>query len=133
MLSSIAGESKVGHLMPSHGIMSTVMPSYLTPGIQSHISFPQWLGKQSSARKARRLNLELDLRTKQTTMNASPLAFRLDYVPALTRSLAIPLITKKQDGIDEAIDLIHTICQDGLRCITRAWLFLERRISTGEY
>eukprot|EP00172_Hildenbrandia_rubra_P001471 Plantae.Rhodophyta-Hildenbrandia_rubra.ctg20246.p1 GENE.Plantae.Rhodophyta-Hildenbrandia_rubra.ctg20246~~Plantae.Rhodophyta-Hildenbrandia_rubra.ctg20246.p1 ORF type:complete len:725 (+),score=119.67 Plantae.Rhodophyta-Hildenbrandia_rubra.ctg20246:1578-3752(+) len=108
LCSSILREQQRWDLMPSHGLLSTVLPSRLAPGLAGRINFPQWLGKQSSARKSRRLTMELDLHTKATTLCASPRAFRLDYVPALTRRLVTPQLLKKQDGIPEVIEIMET-------------------------
>ena len=46
-------------LLPNYGTLSSVAPCILADGTASYPGFPQWLGKNSSARKAKRLIREL--------------------------------------------------------------------------
>ena len=46
-------------LLPNFGIFSSVAPCLTVSGRSLYPNFPQWLGKNSSARKAKRLVREL--------------------------------------------------------------------------
>jgi replication factor C subunit 1 len=47
------------NLLPNYGVLSSVAPCQLIKGRCNYPGFPQWLGKNSSARKSKRLIREL--------------------------------------------------------------------------
>ena len=47
------------NLLPNYGILSSVAPTQIIKGRCNYPGFPQWLGKNSSANKSKRLIREL--------------------------------------------------------------------------
>ncbi|KAI5951893.1 rfc1 [Candida jiufengensis] len=87
-------------LLPFHGLLSTVKPSFEIAGsVTGRLNFSSWLGKNSSQLKFQRILQELHYHTRiQTSTTKTEL--RTDYL--------YPLFTKindhlKQDKVDEAI------------------------------
>lgn len=46
-------------LLPNYGVLSSIAPTMIIKGRCNYPGFPQWLGKNSSSRKAKRLLREL--------------------------------------------------------------------------
>ena len=52
-------QNQAWSLLPNYGVLSSVAPTLIIKGRCNYPGFPQWLGKNSSARKAKRLLREL--------------------------------------------------------------------------
>jgi len=75
--------------------------------------FPQWLGKNSSQNKQRRLLGELHLHaTASTHFTANRFALRESYLPLLRQALTAPMRSSKdgdgKSGIPGVLELMHT-------------------------
>lgn len=53
-------------LLPNYAVLSSVGPCILSSGSCSYPGFPQWLGKNSSARKSKRLIRELKQKVSES-------------------------------------------------------------------
>ena len=74
-------------LLPDIGLLSSVAPSFMISGKCSFPAFPQWLGKNSSQRKAMRQIRELK---HLMTVNAQAprRSLQSEFVPLILRMLA---------------------------------------------
>eukprot|EP01041_Mallomonas_annulata_P001643 gene1643-3182_t len=70
-------------------------------------SFPQWLGKNSSTGKARRLTNEIVVHT-MLAIGQGFLGVRTDYIPFLRHILLQPLLSRGSDGVDEVVALLES-------------------------
>ena len=78
-------------LMPTHAVMSSVAPAWLMSagGLGGQVTFPVWLGRNSTRLKMARLTREMH--TAMTLASPSPLSsFTSDVVPALRSRLIDP-------------------------------------------
>ena len=69
-------------LLPNYGILSSVGPCILANGTTGYPGFPQWLGKNSSARKAKRLIRELKQKMTES-ISANQYAIQHEVIPFL--------------------------------------------------
>lgn len=91
-------------LLPFHGIMSTVKPSYEVAGqITGRLNFSSWLGQNSKQMKYQRMLQELQYHTRVKTSTTKQ-ELRLDYLDALWQKIVKPLCDSGEDGFDEAIE-----------------------------
>ncbi|KAF6063531.1 Replication factor RFC1 C terminal domain family protein [Candida albicans] len=91
-------------LLPFHGIMSTVKPSYEIAGqITGRLNFSSWLGQNSKQMKYQRMLQELQYHTRVRTSTTKQ-ELRLDYLDALWQKIVKPLCDSGEDGFDEAIE-----------------------------
>ncbi|CAJ0824433.1 15632_t:CDS:10 [Entrophospora sp. SA101] len=86
----IHGSQQQWSLMPFHGMVSTVIPSYYSCG-RGQYHFPSWLGQNSKAMRNKRAlsKIQSKLRLK---CNANKDEILMDYIPALLTKLYHPLI-----------------------------------------
>ncbi|KAI8868412.1 DNA replication factor C, large subunit [Ramicandelaber brevisporus] len=95
-------------LMPVHGAMSCIIPSFYVNGYNGGVmyTFPNWLGKNSSAQKGKRLVRELQLRSRLVT-GANSIETRLDYWNTFSDRFIIPLANADSpESTDEAVDSV---------------------------
>ncbi|CAJ0647212.1 4967_t:CDS:10 [Entrophospora sp. SA101] len=95
----IHGSQQQWSLMPFHGMVSTVIPSYYSCG-RGQYHFPSWLGQNSKAMRNKRAlsKIQSKLRLK---CNANKDEILMDYIPALLTKLYHPLIG---DNVIDCLD-----------------------------
>jgi replication factor C subunit 1 len=93
-------------LMPAISVLACTLPGHVvTGGLNGRPMFPSFLGNMSKGTKNRKVVRELEMRVKAVgTSSGSARAFRLDYIPVLTMTMATPLIKNGQDAIPEVIE-----------------------------
>lgn len=90
-------------LLPFHGIMSTVKPSYEVAGqITGRLNFSSWLGQNSKQMKYQRMLQELQYHTRVRTSTTKQ-ELCLDYLDALWQKVVKPIYDNGEEGFDEAI------------------------------
>lgn len=91
-------------LLPFHGVMSSVKPSFETAGTFSQrINFTSWLGQNSKTMKFNRILLDLHYHTVLRTLTNKD-QFRLYYIPLFIKKLALPLVHEGEAGIESVIE-----------------------------
>lgn len=91
-------------LLPFHGLLSSVKPSYEVAGqLTGRINFSAWLGQNSKQMKFQRMLQELQYHTRIRTSTTKQ-ELRLDYMNPLWVKLNYPLKKYGKDGIDETIE-----------------------------
>lgn len=99
-------------LLPNFGVCSTIAPCLLTKGTTFYPRFPEWLGKNSSQRKAKRLIRELK-KVMAHHAQASRMEIQNEYTEILL--LSIYKLLKKyerdsnKDHITEAIEFMKDL------------------------
>ena len=99
--------------MPVHAVLSSVAPGYLMSagGVQGGMSFPTWLGQNSSRMKRQRLIRDMKM-AMSLTAPASFTDYVTNYLPALRIELIEPF---KQQSTDDAVTAVcDTLDQLGL-------------------
>lgn len=93
-------------LLPFHGIMSTVKPSYEVAGqVLGRLNFSSWLGQNSKQMKYQRMLQELQYHTRVRTSTTKQ-ELRLDYLDTLWEKISKPINELGSDGLDEAIEVM---------------------------
>eukprot|EP00698_Gefionella_okellyi_P019575 TRINITY_DN6014_c0_g1_i1.p1 TRINITY_DN6014_c0_g1~~TRINITY_DN6014_c0_g1_i1.p1 ORF type:complete len:899 (-),score=233.47 TRINITY_DN6014_c0_g1_i1:479-3175(-) len=93
-------------LMTGHALLSCARPATLTCGtLRGMITFPQWLGKNSSTSKHMRLLNEVSTHAR-TSISGDRNSVNLEYVPVLARVLADPLLKQGAAGAQEVVDFL---------------------------
>lgn len=91
-------------LLPFHGLMSTVKPSYEVAGqVTGRLNFSAWLGQNSKQMKYQRMLQELQYHTRVKTSTTKQ-ELRLDYLNPLWVKLNIPIKQQGEAGIDQTIE-----------------------------
>lgn len=99
-------ERQSWNLLPSAAMYASVIPGeYMRGSLPQMVSFPSWLGKNSTTGKTDRILQELRTHMSLST-SANKLSLNLDYLPYLRKFLTQPLVVKENDGIPEVIDLM---------------------------
>jgi replication factor C subunit 1 len=88
-------------LLPAQAAFSCRVGSIIK-GFQAFPQFPQWLGKNSTTGKFKRLTQELVLHSS-LAIGQGFSAVRMEYVPYLRSMLMKPLLTKGAEGAEEVI------------------------------
>ncbi|KAI5959011.1 rfc1 [Candida pseudojiufengensis] len=90
-------------LLPFHGLLSTIKPSFEIAGnLKGRLNFSSWLGQNSKQMKFQRILQELQYHTRIKTSTTKQ-ELRLDYLYPLYIKIHLPL--KNGDvGINEAIE-----------------------------
>jgi len=91
-------------LLPFQAAMTVRVGSHTRGGL-GFPKFPEWLGKNSTSNKRRRLLGDLAMHLSSTVSGGQE-AIRLNYAPVLRRRLLTPLIEKGVDGVQETIDML---------------------------
>lgn len=94
-------------LLPFLGMVSTVIPCALLRGRAGKVDFPEWLGKNSTASKEKRLLKEIQIHMSAKTAGAGKAEILLDYIPSLAVPLLRPLQERGKDGIDEVLQVME--------------------------
>lgn len=93
-------------MLPVQAMFSSVLPGeYMEGSLSTQVNFPGWLGKYSKTQKRSRLAQEVHNHTRIRT-SGSRLAVRLDYAPFLLKNIVQPMIDDKNDGIEEALNVM---------------------------
>ncbi|XP_074655987.1 replication factor C subunit 1-like isoform X2 [Tubulanus polymorphus] len=93
-------------LLPLQGVYSTVIPGTVMAGhMTSQISFPGWLGKNSTTRKTDRIIQELNFHMR-LKISADKRALNLDYRPHLKHALTKPLFGDDSTRVGEVVALL---------------------------
>ena len=91
-------------LLPFHGLMSTVKPSFEVAGqVTGRLNFSAWLGQNSKQMKYQRMLQELQYHTRVKTSTTKQ-ELRLDYLNPLWVKLNIPIKQQGVAGIDQTIE-----------------------------
>lgn len=99
-------ENQSWSLLPSAAMYASVIPGeYMRGSLPQMVSFPSWLGKNSTTGKTDRILQELRTHMSLPT-SANKLSLNLDYLPYLRKFLTTPLVVKENDGIPDVIDLM---------------------------
>ncbi|XP_013792261.1 replication factor C subunit 1-like, partial [Limulus polyphemus] len=97
-------------LLPVEAIFASVIPGDLMKGFLTQmISFPSWLGKNSSRNKMDRLLQELQTHMR-VRVSANKMGVNLDYLDSLKDSLTRPLIEKETEGVREVLNVLEFYC-----------------------
>ncbi|KAL6452191.1 RFC1 Replication factor C subunit 1 [Candida maltosa Xu316] len=90
-------------LLPFHGIMSTVKPSYEVAGqVTTRLNFSSWLGQNSKQMKYQRMLQELQYHTRVKTSTTKQ-ELRLDYLDTLWKKFVQPIKERGDQGLEETI------------------------------
>ena len=95
-------------LLPNFGIFSSVAPCMLVNGRTFFPSFPQWLGKNSSARKAKRLIRELK-QALAHRVSADRYAVQNEMVPLILQVVLNHLKCGSKDAVQELIEYLDDL------------------------
>ncbi|GAB6018816.1 replication factor C subunit 1 [Chamberlinius hualienensis] len=101
-----------GHwnLLPTEAMFASVIPGNLVEGhLSNMINFPSWLGRNSTRSKNDRILQELHLHTR-LRISGSKEDLNCDYLPFLRNAIVRPLVSRQQDGIQEAISVMNEYC-----------------------
>ncbi|KAG7663930.1 rfc1 [[Candida] subhashii] len=91
-------------LLPFHGLMSTVKPSYEVAGnMTGRLNFSGWLGQNSKQMKFQRMLQEIQYHTRIKTSTTKQ-ELRLDYLPVLYKKVSTPLKSSDFEGAIEVMD-----------------------------
>jgi len=86
-------------LLPTSGLMSTVLPCSVNSGrMFGRIEFPAFMGKLSTTGKNRRLLSEIKFHSSVSTGGASERSFNLDYLTYLKQQIMSPLLEQSSSG-----------------------------------
>ena len=94
-------------LLPNLGFSSSIAPALLIKGNTFYPRFPEWLGKNSSQRKSKRLIRELKLVMGQHAQ-ATRMEIQNEYVQLILTSIYKELKQGK-DNIDQAVELLASL------------------------
>ncbi|XP_013404916.1 replication factor C subunit 1 [Lingula anatina] len=106
MVSKVIRGQQRWSLLTSQSIFSSVIPGDLMRGsLPQMVSFPSWLGKNSSKNKVDRILQEL--RTHMCLkVSANKEGLAMDYLPHLRSSLTQPLVQGDADGVPDVIHMM---------------------------
>ena len=94
-------------LLPNLGLTSSIAPALIINGNTNFAKFPEFLGKNSSMRKAKRLIRELKI-VMGNLAQASRLELQNDYVDLILSMVYKSLKTGK-DGVPDAVDTMENL------------------------
>ena len=95
-------------LLPNFGICSSVAPCLIAQGRSLYPSFPQWLGKNSSARKAKRLIRELK-QAMAHRVSADRFAVQNEMVPYLLQEILYFLKKGTKEAVADLISYLDDL------------------------
>ncbi|KAK4879197.1 hypothetical protein RN001_007343 [Aquatica leii] len=87
--------------------LSVLPGTYLSGHVNAQIDFPNWLGKNSKKNKFTRLLGELQAHMR-TSISGNRSEVNLDYISPLRKGITEPLAKRGTDGVDQALDVMHT-------------------------
>ena len=94
-------------LLPNLGLTSSIAPALIIKGNTNFAKFPEFLGKNSSMRKAKRLIRELKI-VMGNLAQASRLELQNDYVD-LILSMVYKSLKAGKDGVPDAVDTMENL------------------------
>jgi replication factor C subunit 1 len=102
----IHGSQQQWSLMPLHGALTCVRPSFFVAGqIRGRTNFTSYLGNNSKAGKYWRLLAELQSHAR-LKLWGDKLELRLQYLPLLTYKLLNPLLQDGADGVGQVMQVM---------------------------
>lgn len=102
----IHGPQQQWSLMPLHGTLSCVRPSYYVSGTaQGRFNFSAYLGNNSKAGKYWRILQEIQSHVRSSTW-CNRMEFRLEYLSLFVEEFLKPLEKRGADGIQEVMELM---------------------------
>ncbi|XP_071804350.1 replication factor C subunit 1-like isoform X2 [Asterias amurensis] len=95
-------------LLPTQAIFASVVPGETMKGyLKEMITFPSWLGKNSTRNKNQRLLQEIQQHMRLSAA-ASIKDVNFDYIPRLRDFLTQPLLTRESEGVSEVVELLNS-------------------------
>eukprot|EP00616_Rhizochromulina_sp_CCMP1243_P009043 CAMPEP_0118991158 /NCGR_PEP_ID=MMETSP1173-20130426/51167_1 /TAXON_ID=1034831 /ORGANISM="Rhizochromulina marina cf, Strain CCMP1243" /LENGTH=421 /DNA_ID=CAMNT_0006942269 /DNA_START=28 /DNA_END=1293 /DNA_ORIENTATION=+ len=91
-------------LLPFQAVMTVRVGTHTRGGL-GFPKFPEWLGKNSTGNKRRRLLGDLAMHLSSAVSGGQE-AVRLNYAPVLRRRLVSPLLQKGAEGVQETIAML---------------------------
>ncbi|WAR17961.1 RFC1-like protein [Mya arenaria] len=89
-----------------HAMYASVIPGeYMRGNIGQMISFPSWLGKNSTTGKNDRILQELRTHMR-LQISGDKRALNLDYLPFMRYSLTEPLVSREAEGVPDVIHMM---------------------------
>ncbi|XP_041974290.1 replication factor C subunit 1 [Aricia agestis] len=116
-------------LLPVQAMYSSVIPGHHCSGrMCGQIQFPGWLGRNSRANKLKRLAQEIHAHTRLST-TGSKSSIYLDYSTHLRDAVVNPLIKDRNDGIDQALNVLESyrLVREDLDSLTELSLWPGQR------
>lgn len=92
-------------LLPNYGTMSSVGPCLLIKGQSFFPGFPQWLGKNSTARKSKRLIREIK-QAMAFRVNADRYSIQNEIIPLIIYQILSYLKKGTKDSIEDLIQFL---------------------------
>ncbi|XP_033727774.1 replication factor C subunit 1-like [Pecten maximus] len=94
------------NLLPTQAMYSSVIPGELMRGsFPQMVSFPTWLGQNSSRGKTERILQETRTHMR-LRISGDKRSLNMDYLPYMRHSLTRPLVTRENEGVPEVIHLM---------------------------
>ncbi|XP_038051996.1 replication factor C subunit 1-like isoform X1 [Patiria miniata] len=108
LVDRVVRSSQRWSLLPTQAIFASVVPGGAMKGyMRGMITFPSWLGKNSTRNKNRRLLQEIQQHMRLSS-SGSINDINLDYVPRLRDFLTRPLLTQETEGVSEVVELLNS-------------------------
>jgi replication factor C subunit 1 len=100
-------------LYPAH-VMSLISATEKSTHV-GMLQFPDWLGKNSTRNKSKRIVNEMRYKFKSELINSSKI-FRMDYIPTIQLQLMEPLESQGKEGIKGTVDKLieYNLSRDNL-------------------
>ncbi|XP_014681695.1 PREDICTED: replication factor C subunit 1-like isoform X2 [Priapulus caudatus] len=97
-------------LLPTEAMFASVIPGENMRGyVGQMVTFPGWLGKNSTTSKISRLIQDLHMHM-HLRISGDKSSLGRDYLPHIRHNLTQPLITKGSDGIAEVMTVMDNYC-----------------------
>ncbi|CAD5118848.1 DgyrCDS7526 [Dimorphilus gyrociliatus] len=103
----IRGSSGSWSLLPTQAIFASLLPGeYMRGYMSGMINFPQWLGRNSTNNKNKRIVSQLTGHMRLNT-SGDRQAINQDYLPVLRKRLTQPLIEKQNEGVKDVLTILE--------------------------
>lgn len=115
----IRGGSGSWSLLPTQAIFASLIPGdYMRGYMSGMINFPQWLGKNSTYNKNKRLIAQLTTHMR-LSISGDREAVNQDYLPILRRKLTQPLIQNQNEGVKDVLDVLeeYHLTKEDMDCL----------------
>lgn len=115
----VRGASGSWSLLPTQAIFASLLPGeYMRGYMSGMINFPQWLGKNSTNNKNKRLIAQLTSHMR-LSISGDRRAVNQDYLPILRKKLTDPLIKSQNDGVKEVLDILeeYHLTKEDMDCL----------------
>ncbi|XP_060066245.1 replication factor C subunit 1-like [Ylistrum balloti] len=95
------------NLLPTQAMYSSVIPGeFMRGSFPQMVSFPTWLGQNSSRGKTDRILQETRTHMR-LRISGDKRSLNMDYLPYMRHSLTLPLVTRESEGVPEVISLME--------------------------